>query len=184
MQTRSAELQKKSRRIFVWSLYVAIALHVAAFWFWPAMTVDVDSVSAKRGAPQEGVEVQVASTYVEVLFGPPTIFRPDGTPALEPPERVLEAKRLLRLPTECQAGDGGGDGVAISGAVRLSIGGTGHVAGLSMVESTGSRCGDRVMRDVAAVLRYDWLPNQDFPAPVDLIQPVTISNGRRGVDER
>ena len=39
----------------------------------------------------------------------------------------------------------------------------------------GDACGDQVIETVAGDLLYHWLPSERFPAPVDLIQPVTLT---------
>lgn len=48
-----------------------------------------------------------------------------------------------------------------------------------LTRSTGDRCGDEILTEMADALVYHWLPTERFPAPVDLLQPVTVIGARR-----
>lgn len=169
MQTRSAELRARHRKIFAWSLGAAVVLHVALFWLAPTFHAE----------PLGGMEVQ---GYVEtgtdgpllvlgLFFGPPTIFPGDGESWTEPAERVLEAGRIVRLSPECE---GYGLGAPLSGSARLRVDGAGYAMDVEVAESTGEPCADEALTIVADALRYHWLPNERFPAPVEVVQPVTL----------
>jgi len=43
------------------------------------------------------------------------------------------------------------------------------------VRSSGIRCADDLLERVAGDLLYHWLPSEDFPAPVELTQPMRLS---------
>ena len=97
-----------------------------------------------------------------------------GGLSTEPPERTLEAKRLVYLPAACRAIISG-SGTIIDGSLRLKVRSTGRVDVVGVVRSTGIPCGDDVLKRVAGDLWYLWLPNSDYPAPVELIQPITLT---------
>ena len=111
---------------------------------------------------------------VDVFFGPPRIFEPDGTLSVESPDRVLEAARAIRPPLACPAS------VRVartpgSGSVRLTVNASGRIDAVTLDESTGDACWDVVATRVAADLWYRWLPSERFPAPVELLQPLTVA---------
>lgn len=173
MSSRAAELRARHRKIFAWSLGVAVLLHVAVFWLSPTF----------RAEPLGGMEVQ---GYVEtgtdgplmelaLFFGPPTIFPGDGEPWTEPAERVLEAGRVVRLSAGCE---GFGLPVPLTGRARLRVDPAGHTMAVEVAESTGEPCADEALTIVADALRYHWLPNERFPAPVEVVQPVTLVGAR------
>jgi hypothetical protein len=62
----------------------------------------------------------------------------------------------------------------LRGYVRLQVLASGRTLVAGIDESTGDRCADRVILDLARDLLYRWIPNERFPAPVQLIQPVTL----------
>jgi hypothetical protein len=173
MKTRAQELRERDRRVLRWSLGAAVLIHVAAFVLWPGFRVEDLPDAGEDMKAMHGVEG--TPTYVDVVFGPPRIFGPDGTVATEPPTRVLAAERILRLPTECDNLEEPGR-TPVEGQVRLKVVASGRTAVAGLEQSTGDACADEVLFTVAQALLYRWLPNDRFPAPVDLIQPVTLTS--------
>lgn len=172
MKSRSAQLRERHRRIFAWSLAAAVVVHLALFILTPAFRSETENqpeirvLTVDRGpGPQ---------TLVEVLFGPPAISALDGTVWPEPPDHLLKVSRLVRLPMGCGAVAPGGGG-DLQGRVRLRVRASGLVDVVDVTESTGSSCGDSVMTILAGSLWYRWLPNDRFPPPVDLVQPLTLT---------
>ena len=175
MKTRSAQLLGTHRRVLAWSLGIAVVLHLALFFLTPQFDVKpLPGSEAQRQAENGGASVLM---FVDVLFGPPAIYTGDGTLSSEPPDRVLEAQRMLPLPTECASLDYDWRTPARA-RVRLRVRASGRATVVELTESTGDPCGDEVITKMADALRYRWLPDERFPAPVDLIQPVTIVQAR------
>jgi hypothetical protein len=173
MKTRVQELRERDGRVLRRALGVAALLHLAAFVLWPGYRVE--SPPSDPGARMKAVHgVAGTPTYVSVLFGPPDILEADGTVSSEPPERVLAADRILRLPTECDDLKLPGR-TPVTGRVRVRVGTAGLAKATGLARSTGDPCADEVLATVADALRYLWLPSERFPAPVDLIQPVTLN---------
>jgi hypothetical protein len=167
-ESRSAELRQRHRRVSRWSLGIAVLLHVLVFMFWPGLRVespDVSDPESRVGEPAQG-----RPTYVEATFGPPDIFEADGT--LSRQDRELEADHILLLPPGCVVLSE--DARPPAGRVRLRVWKSGRTDVVELAESTGSECGDEVITALADALWYRWLPNERYPAPVDLIQPVTL----------
>jgi hypothetical protein len=171
-RSRSAELREKNRRVFAWSLGLAALIHIAVFVLWPGFRVE--PLAGSGGQDQAVSEAEGGLTFVDVFFGPPDIFEVDGMLSREPPDRVLEADRVLQLPTECATLGQEGRTPAY-GRVRVRVRPSGRADVVGIAESTGDECGDEVIRTVAGDLLYHWLPSERFPAPVDLIQPVTLT---------
>ena len=167
MENRASEFRRGENKVLFWSLSFAAALHVALFLFWPTMTAE-PFPEAKAGAGLNPVPV-----YVDVQFGPPDILEEDGSISKEPPDRVLRADRILNLHTECPALAKAGRS-PVNGSVRIRVGASGDAAAQGVYQSTGDPCTDRVIATVAGALKYHWLPSGRFPAPVDLIQPVSL----------
>ncbi len=175
MPTRSQQLRKRHRRIFAWSLALAAVAHVAVFVLTPAF----------RAKAPTGREIEVLTAdkgdfpgiSVELVFGPPTISALDGTVWPEPLDHQLLAARRVRLPRGCGPLTRRGE-EPLQGQVRLRVKASGLVDVVDLTESTGSPCGDSVMAIVAGSLWYRWLPNDRFPPPVDLVQPVTLTDLR------
>lgn len=178
MTTRSEQLREKHRRILAWSLLGAVAIHLAVFLLMPQF----------RAEPLGGSETVLdttgvasgANATVEVLFGPPSVRQTDGSHWTAPPERVLPAERDVRLETECLALASGGR-MPLRGGVQLRVRPSGRVDVLGLPRSTGDACGDRIVKEVAGALWYRWLPDERFPAPVEVDQPVTLITARMGV---
>lgn len=167
--SRSSELRAKHRRIFLLSLGAAVLLHVLAFVFWP--TMQVDRTFEARPLTEAEAMPEANPTFVEVLFGPPDILDAEGRLVRE--ERSLEADHVLPLPPECAVA-GRAPRLPAVGRVRLRVGFSGRATVVDLAESTGSECGDAVVASVADALQYEWLPDDRYPAPVDLIQPITL----------
>lgn len=115
--------------------------------------------------------------YVRISFGPPEIVTSDGGLEPEPDDRMLEAERLIRLPDECRepvrtAGE------LPSGRVRAWLNPRGEVFRTAIEESAGHACGDELIRMVTDLLWYRWLPNDEHPWPVELVQPVALLEAR------
>ncbi len=174
MSRRHERIRQRERRVLAWSLALAAFAHLAVLVWWPGIRFAFETDDDIRLAgPSEGTPV-----FVDLLFGPTEIVGPDGGTFHEPPEHVLAADRVLRLPTECTALAEEGR-TPTSGRVRLSIDTNGYTELRGLVGSTGDPCGDEVITAAADALRYRWLPNDRFPAPVDVIQPVTLTNAER-----
>lgn len=161
---------RENRRLLT-GLAIAVALHVMAFGFvrWsstgPGWSPDRDLVVLESNS--------WTGTPVDVFFGPPKIFRADGATSEEPPDRVLEAARLLGMPPTCMSREIPPRGPG-SGQVRLTVNANGRIDAVSLDQSTGDSCWDAVAMRVAGDLWYQWLPNARFPAPVELLQPITV----------
>ena len=176
MKTRSAKLRERDRRVLAWSLAIAAVLHVAVFLLWPEFEVE----------PLPGADISVAPSgrgddlgiYVDLFFGPPDLFEADGSFTREPPDRFLEADRILRLSTVCAELVEGAP-TPVHGRVRMVLNASGRADTAEVARSTGDQCGDEMMLAVANDLIYRWLPSDRFPAPVHLIQPITIAAAQR-----
>lgn len=66
----------------------------------------------------------------------------------------------------------------LSGRVHLRVNATGRVETVELTQSVGHICADEVITTVAASMWYHWLPNDRFPGPVDLDQPITLATAR------
>jgi hypothetical protein len=171
MERRITERRRQDRRILAWCVGVAAALHVAALLLLPGLPETAD--------PTQDLELERAEIVggqaipLDVFFGPPIIERAGGRRSFEPPTRVLEAQRAVFLPASCRRALQG-TGRVFSGSVRLTVLVSGRVGKVSVFESTGARCSDDVLATVADDLWYLWLPTPEFPAPVDVIQPMTF----------
>jgi len=169
-----AERRRHERRIFVRSMIAAVLLHVLAVAYWtgtradprsrqPGISIDPDELSEGEG------------TQVALFFGPPNVYLPDGSLAREDPSRTLSVDRILvSLSSEC-AHRIGNYSAPVRGRARLRLDDRGHPEDVRLERGTGDVCGDQIVVRVANDLLYLWLPNERFPAPVDLIQPVTVS---------
>lgn len=166
-KSRSTLLRERYRRVLLWSFGAAALLHVLVLLFWPGFRAEpvftADSLSAAVAAGE------AVPTYVELLFGPPEILTGDGSFFRE--ERQLETEHLLVLPRECE-----GDSIVLptQGKVGLRVWKSGRVDVTALAQGTDDECGDALIKAVAGALWYRWLPSEEFPAPVDLVQPVTV----------
>lgn len=171
MSRRAQERRQRENRRLWTGLAIAVGLHVAALGLvrWsgsgPEWSPDHDTVTLESNS--------WTGTPVDAFFGPPKIFRPDGTIAEEPPDRVLKAARLLGMPPTCLSREVPPSAPG-SGQVRLTVNAIGRIEAVSLDRSTGDSCWDAVAIRVAGDLWYHWLPNERFPAPVELLQPITV----------
>ena len=169
MKTRSAELRNRERKIFAWSLAAAVVIHLVVVWLSPEFEIEVLAENDEDGSGGTGIP-----TFVDVLFGPPEISESDGTVSREPADRVLQVDHILGLETECAALNQ----TPAHGRVRLRVNAIGHVSVMELTDGTQDECVNEVMTTVADALWYRWLPSGRFPAPVDLIQPITLAEAR------
>lgn len=178
MRTRSEQLREKHRRILAWSLGGAVAIHLAVFLLVPEFQVEPlggsDTVLDTTGVASG------ANATVELLFGPPAVRQTDGSHWTAPPDRVLSAEREARLEANCLAvGREGRLPLRIVVHLRVRPSGRVDVRGLS--DGEGDPCGARIIQEAAGALWYRWLPDERFPAPVEVVQPVTLITARMGV---
>lgn len=179
MGSRVEELRRRHRRILGWSFALAALIHLGLFVLAPSYSrLAGERDTSLDTAPAEGAR---GTVLVNVTFGPPSISLEDGTVRLEPPDRVLEARRVnvarTWLGRECQWVRRDGLGSA-EGAVRLQVHATGRVARTTVAESSGDVCKDKVLETIAGSLWYHWLPDAEAPAPVDLVQPIRAESVR------
>jgi hypothetical protein len=171
MRARSEQLRAQHRRILTWSLGAAAAIHVLVFLLMPTFRaepldrpdLELDTIGTVGGA----------NALAEILFRPPILREANGSEWVAPPERVLAAERGIRLASRCTYLIGA-HRARLNGRVQLRVHESGRVEVLGLAGSTGNACGDGVIKDVAGALWYHWLPNDRFPAPVELTQPVTL----------
>lgn len=167
--TRSGELRARFRRVLLASIGVAVVVHVAVFVLWPEMRADpADGWSAEPRAAASGVATPL---QLRVAFGPPEIRDAEGRP--QRVDRRLEAEHLLALPAECARGRTSGS-LPARGTVSLVVRRSGRTDVQALVETSGDPCTDALITAAADALDYRWLPNDTFPAPVELVQPVTL----------
>lgn len=171
MERRSDQLRARDRKVLGWALVAAVGVHVAIFALSPTfrttpMTrtfVELDSAGVPGGA----------NAIAEILFGPPRIRVAGGSEWIAPPDRVLPAEREIRLKADCLGLADPGRAPA-RGGVHLRVRESGRVDVVGMPEGTGDACADRVLKEVASHLWYHWIPDERFPAPIDLVQPVAL----------
>lgn len=172
MNSRGQDLRKRHNWILVWSIAIAGLFHVALFLLWP--TMEVEPLPSTESSIEATAPIAGHAIMVDVHFGPPKIFQRDGSVSVEPPERVLETSRIMSLPTGCgnliQE-----DRMPARGEVRLQVVASGHTQVEGIEASTGDECADQVVLTLANDLLYRWIPSERFPAPVELIQPVTLT---------
>lgn len=169
--TRSEYLRQRNRRIFRWSLVAAAVAHAVLFltWRWS----DSPGDPARTGPRPTLFGELEAPSVVQVVFGPTSIRKGNAWHA-EPEEHTLSAELMTRLPGECVSFQWlGGD--VLRASVDLTVDSAGYAHVRSVSASTGHECGDAVASRSAGALRYHWLPDARFPAPVEVRQPVIIS---------
>jgi hypothetical protein len=168
-------LRRRHRRIFAWSIGIAVALHVAAFAIFPhvrfsATSDPVFGEAASRSLIFGGLEV-------DLRFGPPVIHLADGTTEPEPENRFLDRERIaiadLDVAVTCADSFLAGS-EAREGEVRLRVNPLGYASVVRLERSTGDRCADDALVAAAEALWYRWIPNDRHRAPVELVQPVRI----------
>jgi hypothetical protein len=171
MSRRSNEIRQRDSRVLRISLGIAVVLHIAALGLiaWskvaPTWRPDAEAVRLEEDA--------WTGTHVAVFFGPPRIVQPDGTLSEEPPDRILEAARVLRMPPICMTREIATAAPGL-GEVRLTVNARGRIDAVALTRSTGDACWDQVATRVAGDLWYRWLPDERFPAPLELLQPLTV----------
>ncbi|MCY3613288.1 MAG: hypothetical protein OXH51_17330 [Gemmatimonadetes bacterium] len=170
MSHRIDRRRKADRRLFIGCWVLAGLVHVVLFLVVP----DRDA-RARPGLSLDLAETPApGATLLDLFFGPPAISGPSGRVSVEPPERFLATERLVHVPAACRAviRSSGND---IRGSVRLRVKITGRVDVTGMAWSSGIRCADDLLQRVAGDLLYHWLPSEEFPAPVELTQPMRLS---------
>lgn len=173
--TRSEELRRRSRRVFAISFAVAVVVHVAILFGVPSFRIRLLGPS---GTEADIDAVTATWQRFDVSFGPPEISAPDGSVHVEPAGRVLEADNVkisdLRQPLSCD-GRTVASIVPTSGRVRLQVNESGRVAAAEITRSTGDACRDEILTNIASALWYQWIPNDQFPAPLDVVQPLSVA---------
>jgi hypothetical protein len=168
-------LRHRDRKIFGWSIGIAVALHVAAFAIFPHVRFSATSDShfgeaAARTLILGGLEV-------DLRFGPPIIHLADGTTEPEPEDRVLDRERIaiadLEVALTCADSFLAGSDPR-EGDVRLVVNPLGYASVVRLERSTGDRCADEALVAAADALWYRWIPNDRHRAPVELVQPIRI----------
>lgn len=171
MTDQIARRKKAERRLFVLCGSIAAVLHVVLFVVLRETRITVED----REYDIESIEITDRKPIpLDLFFGPPAITDAAGGFSVEPPERVLEVDRLVYLPGTCRAIIRGSGDVA-RGSVRLRVNAMGRVDVLGVERSTGFLCGDATLTRVAGDLWYRWLPTEEFPAPVELVQPLSFA---------
>jgi hypothetical protein len=174
-RSRTERHRQQHRRILILSLGLAGLLHLAVFALNPGWMLerisffDPRSPEDREGPPEVGL--------VDVSFGPPQIFLADGRLRPEPADRLLDAKgvdmRGIRWAGGCAWVRTGGFGM-VEGEVTLKVGPEGFVQEARISQSSGDACLDQMLVAISGTLWYRWLPNETYPAPVTLLQPMTV----------
>jgi hypothetical protein len=175
---RLRDLRRRNRRIFGASMAVAVVVHAAIFVGSPTFQADpIWTDTVRTRAPADAEDPTATRWFVDVFFGPPAIVTGDGSRWQEPPERTLEARAFnvgaLRITTAC-ANRPREVLVPADAAVALRLDGSGRVARARIERSSRDACRDEIVVKIANRLWYHWIPNDRFPAPVDLVQPMRI----------
>lgn len=179
-ESRVAELRDKGRRIFWFSMITAGLIHLVLLVVFQRHRVDVPIETAVRHEVNGESEIL---RFVDVEFGPPEIFRVDGTTAREPPDRVLATRNVdlleVYLPPEC-AEHQRREIVPADARLRLELNAAGRVERARLAAASGNPCSDGMMIGIAELLWYRWLPNETYSAPVELIQPMRVVTAADG----
>jgi hypothetical protein len=171
MTSRWEELRRRHRKILAWSIGAAVLIHVVVFAVFPRFRTK--PTIAQRAAHSDHPDATPAQpVMLDVIFGPTTILLKDGGTATEPAEHVLRTHQLVRLPEDCPVLTRP-DSI-LNGRVSLRVDSAGQAEVVKLTESTGDRCGDQMLIDMAGALLYRWIPNERYPAPLDVNQPVTL----------
>lgn len=169
--SRSAELRDRNRRILVWSFAGAVLIHIVVFAMWPE--TPIEPLGEFGATTVTAVEEEGVFLEIRVEFGGPEIVSSGGRADRRRVARTLETRRLTRMPVECR--DAMRVGRTYDGEVRLVVDQEGRVDRKDMVVGSGDACGDRALLAVAGDLWYRWLPSEEHPAPIVLIQPVSVA---------
>ena len=119
-------------------------------------------------------EAAMSGIPVRAFFSPPDIAVGADSVWQEPPGRVLSHEIAVALPPGCGLEDLGSSAVG-RGVIHLRVSESGHAEPVEVAESSGNWCWDGMLGKVAGSLLYRWLPSVEFPAPVDVYQPVTVT---------
>lgn len=171
---------RRSNVIFALSFLVALGVHLVILLRGPIFEVEIPE--ADPGPPAMDVQIDVVDvgSLLDVTFLPPVILAADGSLRPEPPERVLEAQQVDAsdtLGSSACAGRARDSIVPFSGRVHVRVNQHGRVIRAEVRESLGDPCRDRLIAEISGSVWYRWLPNEEHPAPVDLIQPVRVTGG-------
>lgn len=176
--SRSAELRQRYRRVLTVSLVIAAGIHGLIFIGSPEFHVGPQFELASNPDLVVG-EMDAGERWgiVNVFFGRPEIISGDGTIRREPPERVLEVYAVAvarsALPRGCHLRNES-EVLPAEGRVRVQVDGGGLVVWDRIEQSDGDACGNALLTMLSGSLWYQWIPNDRFPAPVELIQPVRV----------
>jgi len=177
MGDRSEELRRRHRRVLGWSMGIAILAHVALFAFSPEFRTVLPGTSPVRAGSDEGGQGELR--WIDVTFGPPTIYLGEGVERVEPPERWLQAREVditgLALDADCQWVRRA-DLTGTTTSMDLVVAWDGRIADARVADGSGDACVDEVMLAVARTLWYRWLPDDDAPAPVEVLQPMQVTD--------
>lgn len=171
MPSGLGERRRRDRRVVGVGMALAAALHVIALLVLPGLPEPEQPPAELEVDPAEIVGGRAIP--LDVFFGPPIIENSGGGVSFEPPTRVLSTQRAVFLPASCRVIVEGANQV-FSGSVQLEVTATGRVQAVTVERSTGARCADDVLTRVAGDLWYRWLPDERFPPPVRLTQPMTF----------
>lgn len=176
--SRSAELRQRYRRVLTVSLVIAAGIHVLIFVGSPEFHVSPQFKLASNPDLVVGeMDADERWGIVNVFFGRPEIISDDGTVRREPPERVLEVYAVAvarsALPRRCHLRNES-EVLPAEGRVRVQVDGGGLVVWDRIEQSEGDECGNALLTTLSGSLWYQWIPNDRFPAPVELIQPVRV----------
>lgn len=170
MPAPSDRRRRRDRHILGVCIAIAAALHVVVIGLVSWTRAGAEFVPGSDAVVLE--PDPWTGTAVDVFFGPPGIRQPDGSTAREPDDRVLAAKRLMQVPPICLSR--AVPSAPGAGEIRLTVNAAGRVDLAELTQSLGDACWDRVALRVAADLWYRWLPNETYPAPVEVLQPLTV----------
>jgi len=171
MTTRSQQLRARDRKVLLWALFIAAAIHVAVFVLMPAFRATPVTGSDRDTTSAEAVVASPA--IVSVVFGPPTILIGDSAEVTQPPDHTLRASRAVQLSTQC-AWLANNLPSPLIARFRLRVAVTHEAKDVRLVETSGNVCADDALVDATRDLVYHWLPDARFRAPVQLVQPVAL----------
>jgi hypothetical protein len=172
--------RSQSNLLFALSFLIALGVHLALLLRDPTFELEVPENYLGPSAMQVPVDSGNIGPLFNVSFLAPEIFARDGTLRPEPPERVLEARHIdLSEPLGSDAcGGRDPDSVfPVAGQVQVRVNEHGRVVSVEVRETTGNRCRDAIIAGIARSVWYRWLPNEDYPAPVELIQRMSVTEG-------
>lgn len=173
MPNKPEVVRRQERRVLRWSLGVAVVLHLGALFL---ITWDRPGISfGPDGDWVEFADGGWGALPVRVFFSPPAIQVTPDSVWQEPAGRVLSTQVSITPPSGCDIEDWAPTSGVGSGVVHVRVRDSGHAEAVAISTSAGSYCWDAVLSDLAGDLLYRWLPSGDFPAPVDVFQPLTVT---------